>query len=304
MTILIAGGTGLIGKRLTELLLKDGHTVHILTRQKLENTSKIKYFQWDVGQFIEEGAFFNDPNQTTVDGIINLTGAGIADKKWSAKRKKEIIESRVKPAQYIEEHLTKLNVKVPVYLSASGVNYYDNSASKIYNEKDAVGNDFVQHVCDLWEEQAFKMSNVANRIVVMRTGVVLAKKESFLQKFTATTSFFVAGVFGSGKQYLSWIHIDDLCRFYIQALENQSMNGAFNAAICNNESHNSFLMSFKKATGKSFIIAKAPAFVANAVFGEMATLLTAGVAVSNQKMIDTGFKLQFDTVEKAVSDLV
>lgn len=303
MTILIAGGTGLIGKRLTELLLEQGHLVHILTRQNKNNTKAIKYFQWAVGESIDEAAFYKNESQNTIDGIINLTGAGIADKKWSAKRKEEIINSRVEPAKFLESTLAKLKIKVPVYISASGVNYYNNSTTKKYIESDSVGSEFVQHVCDVWEQQAYKLNTVSNRIVVMRTGVVLAAKESFLQKFTATTKVFVAGIFGSGKQFLSWIHIDDLCEFYIYAVENEAMAGAYNAAICNSETHLSFLKQFKLGSKKSFIILKAPVFIAKMVFGEMATLLTDGVAVSNQKMLDSGFKPKFKTVEKAVADL-
>jgi uncharacterized protein (TIGR01777 family) len=304
MTILIAGGTGLIGSRLTEMLIANGHTVHILSRQTIRNKEKVKFFKWNIGVDIEEGAFFIEGSEKPVDGIINLTGAGIADKRWTAKRKEEIIASRVEPAAFIESTLNRLQIKVPVYVSASGVNYYNNSSEKKYVESDPVGTEFVQHVCDLWEEQANQLKSVANRVVCMRTGVVLAKKGSFLQKFTATTHLFVAGVFGSGQQYLSWIHIDDLCAFYMHALNNSEMNGAYNAAICDEETHVTFLKKYKHSSGKRFVVMPAPVFIAKLVFGEMATLLTDGVAVSNQKMINSGFQPTYNTVEKAVIDLV
>jgi len=304
MTILIAGGTGLIGKRLTEILNAKGHTVHILTRQNLEGSDQVKYFKWTIGKQIDIKAFFKNEAKEVIDGIINLTGAGIADKRWTDKRKKMIISSRVNPAQFLQQTLLELKITVPVYVSASGSNYYNNSEKKEYVETDPVGDNFVQHVCDLWEKQAFKMENVASRIAVLRTGVVLAKKGSFLQKFTATTAVGVAGVFGSGHQFLSWIHIDALCGFYIKAIEDSKISGAYNAGICDSETHVTFIKSYRASTGKKFLIAKAPVFIAKIVFGEMSTLLTDGVAISHQKMLDSGFELKFETVEEAVKDLV
>ncbi|MFK8045676.1 MAG: TIGR01777 family oxidoreductase [Crocinitomicaceae bacterium] len=304
MTILIAGGTGLIGKRLTALLIAKGHDVHILTRQDKSNSKSIFYFKWIVGKSIDTKAFFKHNSNEVVDGIINLTGAGIADKRWSDSRKQEIISSRVEPARFIQRTLLDLKLKVPVYISASGSNYYNNSEKKKFVESDSVGDNYVQQVCDLWEKQAFKMKNVADRIAVMRTGVVLAKKGSFLQKFTATTVIGVAGIFGSGHQFLSWIHIDDLCNFYIKTIEDSKISGAYNVGISENESHLSFIKSFRIATGKKFLIAKAPVFIAKLVFGEMSTLLTDGVAISHNKMLKTGFELEYNTVEKAVKDLV
>ena len=247
MTILIAGGTGLIGRRLTEILVSKGHKVHILTRRHIEDTSSIRYFKWQINKHIDKQAFFNEADGSVVDGIINLTGAGIADKRWTTKRKAELIKSRVEPAKFIQKTLQELDLKVPVYISASGVNYYNNSMTKYYTESEPVGTDFVQSICGQWEEQAFAMGDVSERLLAMRTGVVLAKNGSFLQKFTATTKLFVAGLFGSGQQFLSWIHIDDLCQFYIYALENKSMNGAYNAGICDKETHLTFLRAFKKS---------------------------------------------------------
>ncbi|MFK8039310.1 MAG: TIGR01777 family oxidoreductase [Crocinitomicaceae bacterium] len=303
MNILIAGGTGLIGQRLTDMLVNNGHTVHILSRQKRTNKKFVKYFEWTVGEYIDQKAFFNQDSKTVVDGIINLTGAGIADKRWTSGRKKEIISSRVRPAQFIQNTLLDLKVQVPVYISASGVNYYNNSKAKHYKEADNVGDGFVQHVCKLWEEQAFNMKNVASRISVIRTGVVLAKKKSFLQKFTATIKIGVAGIFGSGHQFLSWIHIDDLCHFYIHAIENKNINGSYNAGICNEDTHLSFLKAYRNTTKKKFIILKAPNLIAKLVFGEMAILLTEGVSVSHQKMLESEFRPEFTTVEKALENL-
>lgn len=302
MTILIAGGTGLVGQHLAEILDKDGHTVHILTRQVRANKARIKYFRWIINESIDEKVFF-DNSGCQVDAIINLTGAGIVDKRWTKSRQEEIINSRIKPAEYLQESLKKLNLNIPVYISASGVNYYNNSQSKLYVETDKVGTGFVQHTCEKWEQQAFKMSNVAQRIITMRTGVVLAEKSSFLQKFTATVPLFTAVFFGTGNQFLSWIHIEDLCQFYIHAIKNNKMEGAYNIAICEHATHLSFLKSFKMVSKKKFLIIKAPQFITKLVFGKLAVLLTEGVAVSNEKVKNTGFKFKYKTVEKAVEDL-
>lgn len=303
MTILIAGGTGLIGKQLTEMLNEKGHTIHILTRRAKGHKGQVKYFKWIIGESIDEKAFYDAENGQLVDVIINLTGAGIADKRWTNSRKKEIMDSRVKPAAFLQSTLIALNLNIPVYISASGANYYANSESKFYSESDAAGGGFVQKVCEKWENQAQRMNNCMKRIVIMRTGVVLARQNSFLQKFTVTTQLFVAGVFGSGQQFLSWIHIEDLCEFYICAIENSHIEGAYNVAISEGETHQSFLKAYRKTTGKQFLILKAPKFVARVAFGEMSTLLIGGVAVSSQKVKETGFKFKYSSIEQAIKNL-
>ncbi len=297
MNVLIAGGTGLVGTRLTELLVARGYGVHILSRRKIEDKAKIKYFQWEIGKHIEEGAFEN------LAGIINLTGEGIADGRWTAEQKKRIMNSRTQSAEFIRYCLREKGIQIPVYLSASGINYYSNSRSKKYVESDHVGGGFVQDVCLQWEKHAFDLKPLSKRVVVLRTALVLARQKSFLQKFTFSTKFLVGAVFGDGKQFVSWIHIDDLCNFYIHALEDSEIAGVYNAGICDNENQSSFLKTFQNVYNRKFVTFKIPKFVSKLIFGEMAILLNGGVAVSHQKMLGAGYEMEYPTLKSALADL-
>jgi len=297
MSIIIAGGTGLIGTRLTELLIEKGYTAHILTRQDKANKKGIKYFKWQVGISIDMNVFEG------ATAIINLTGAGIADKRWSKSRKKELLDSRVEPAKFLQGIMKSEGVHLKSYSSASGSNYYPNDLKKQYDEKDPPGDEFIQDLCVKWENQANDMMHHVDRVSIFRTGVVLAKSNSFLQKFTFTTRFLVAGLFGSGTQPLSWIHIDDLCHLYIHAIENPDFIGEFNAGISDNESHLSFIRTYLEVTGKKAMILKAPKIISKLVFGEMSTLLNDGVSMSHQKAIDNGFQFQFEDLRTAIQDL-
>ena len=297
MNILIAGGTGLVGTRLTELLVEKGYCVHVLSRRKIEDKLKVKFFQWEIGKSIDEGAFEN------LAGIINLTGEGIADGRWTDKQKKRIINSRTQSADFIRSCLKDAKISVPVYLSASGINYYSNSRVNKYIESDPAGDGFVQDVCVQWEKHAFDLKSMSKRVVVLRTGLVLASQKSFLQKFTFSTKFMVGAVFGDGKQFISWIHIDDLCRCYIKSLEDAEITGAYNAGVCEDESQNSFLKTFKNVYNRRSIKFKIPKFVSKLMFGEMAILLNGGVAVSHQKLLETGFELKYPTLNTALEDL-
>ena len=294
MSIIIAGGTGLIGRRLSEILVKRGHMVHILTRQNIKDSTNIKYFKWSVGHSIDMNVF----EGATV--IINLTGAGIADKKWTTSRKKELIDSRIEPAKFLHQIMKGEGIHLDLYCSSSGSNYYEDSLEKIYVETDKPGTGFIQKLCADWEEQAFALQSNANRVVVLRTGAVLAKQGSFQQKFTMTTKLGIAGLFGSGAQFVSWIHIDDLCRLYLHAIEQTSMTGAYNAAISHPTSHLQFVKTFLKTSKRKALILKSPKWVSKLVFGELSVLLNAGVAISHQKAKDSGFTFEFEDLETAI----
>ena len=297
-SIIIAGGTGLIGKRLTSLLVDRGFTVHILTRQNLASNDKIKYFQWHIEEQLIDLGVFKD-----AVGLINLTGAGIADKRWSKARKVEIMDSRIIPARFLQQVMRENEIELPVYVSASGSSFYPNSDGKHFVESDLPGSNFIHMVCVNWESQALAMESNFKRIAILRTGVVLAKSGSFLQKFTATVKFFVAGIFGNGKQALSWIHIDDLCNVYIMAIQNSTIRGVYNAGICNHESHYSFIKAYLEASNRKAIILKAPTFISKLIFGEMSILLNSGVSMSHDKIKVKGFKFQFENLSEAIKNL-
>ncbi len=299
MNIIIAGGTGLIGSRLAELLVEKGYGVHILSRQDKEvNTKNIRFYKWIIGESIDMDVFEN------VGAIINLTGAGIADRRWTSERKKELTNSRIDPAKFLLDIMKAEGIYIPLYCSASGSNIYPSSDTVVYEENDAPGRGFINQLCEKWERQAMELQSHSNRVVILRTGVVLARSNSFLQKFTLTTKFFIAGLFGSGHQRISWIHIDDLCGQYIHAIENESVKGIFNAGISKNETHLRFIKTFLKRKKRKVLIVKAPKFVSKLVFGEMSCLLNKGVAISHEKIKQQGYTFKFESLDDAIGDLL
>ena len=220
--VLITGANGLVAKELSKKLEKE-YTIRFLTRKKRTDNE----FEWDVkNQTIDEKALEN------VSHIIHLAGANISEKRWTDERKKELISSRVDSAGLILKTLRKNNIKLKSFISASGINYYGTETTeKIFTENDGPGNDFLSEVVVLWERAAddFKEQNLAERVVKIRTAVVLSEKDGALKKMIPTIKMGIGSPLGSGKQYIPWIHIKDICSIYEFALKNSELDGAFNA---------------------------------------------------------------------------
>jgi uncharacterized protein (TIGR01777 family) len=293
-TVLITGGTGLIGKRLAFLLQSKGYEVRLLSRSENPDT-KYKTFVWDINKgYINEKAF------EQVDYIIHLAGAGIADKKWSAARKKVLIDSRVESTKLLLAYVKKLNVSLKAFISSSAVGYYGSITSEIiFKEDDNPGNDFLAEICKLWEAAIFQFQGESIRTVAIRTGIVLSQKGGALKKMKTP----VITALGNGLQYMPWIHIDDLCEIYIKAIEDSTMEGAYNGVAPEHEINKTFSKKLAKAFKRPFLPIPAPAFVLKTVFGEMATILLNGSRISSQKTSDAGFKFSFPLLKDALLDL-
>jgi uncharacterized protein (TIGR01777 family) len=219
--VLITGGTGLIGKRLTELLQNKHYSVSLLGRSK-KSLPGVQSFVWELEKgYLEPGALED------IDTIIHLAGAGIADQRWTKKRKEEILLSRTKGLELLEKEIAKRTQKPQVLISASGIAYYGSDTGNLHQtEKSTSGNDFLADVTKRWEATADSLSSEGIRIVKLRTGIVLSKKGGALAKMAAPARFGFGAPLGSGQQWCSWIHLDDLCQLYIQAMEDASWNGA------------------------------------------------------------------------------
>lgn len=231
-TVLITGGTGTIGRRLTQLLLIKNYRVIILTRNIAgkTNTENYRYAEWNIGkQTIDRNAL------EEADFIIHLAGAGIADGRWTAKRKKVIVNSRVNGCRLIIKALKEIPNKVRVVISASAIGYYgqDRSPGHFFKEEDEAGNDFLAQTCKAWEEAIRPVTTLGKRLVILRTGVVLDNQDGAYREFEKSLQFRVATVLGKGDQVISWIHINDMCRVYLQALENPEMQGVYNSCAPN-----------------------------------------------------------------------
>ena len=288
--ILISGGTGLVGSRLTEMLLQKKHEVVILSR----NSKDKNEFKWDISKnYIDKNALEN------IDYIIHLAGAGIADERWSEKRKQIIIDSRVNSANLLFDKIKELKIDLKGFISASGVGFYGAKTSdKTFKENDKPANDFLGDVCQKWEKAAHQFETLKIPVTIFRTGIVLSKKGGALEKMKTP----IISPLGSGKQYVPWIHIDDLCQMYIKAIED-NLSGIFNAASPEHQTSKTFSKILAKSINRPFIGINVPSFMLKLLFGEMAIILLEGSRVSSEKNEKTGFSFRFKTLKKALENL-
>src|SRR6218665_3361393 len=294
--VLLTGGSGFIGKHLTDVLLEAGFTVSVLSRSAKKNSPAITYYQWNLNKnYIDENAVLN------ADYIIHLAGEGIVEKRWTEKRKRAILESRVKPIDLILSVLEKNNKKPEAFVSASAVGIYGAVTShKICTENTPPTDDFLGTTCKKWESAVDKIGALEIRTVKIRTGIVFGKNEGFLKKLTPSFKSGFGAVLGTGKQYLPWIHIDDLCRIYLKAIEDPNLEGPYNACITDNTTNSRFSKTFAKLFDYSIWLPKIPPFLLKIVLGEMSEAVLTGQRVSSEKIQKTGFEFQFTDLEKTL----
>ncbi len=296
--VLISGGSGFIGKHLTHLLLGKGYTVSILSRSQKQNKEDVFYYQWDVSTgFIEEDAVLK------ADYVIHLAGENIAEKPWTAERKEAIVQSREQSIRLIYNVLKKNHKKLDAFISASGVGIYGAlNGEEVCAENWPPENDFLGITCQKWEAAADTISDLGIRVVKIRTGLVLGKEDGFLKKLSPVFKFRLGSALGSGKQYMPWIHVDDLCGIYLEALNNSTMNGAYNAAVHDNTTNAVFSKTLAKIYGYSVWLPNVPAFLIKLALGEMGQIILTGRRVSSEKIEKTGFKFKFSSLEQALRD--
>lgn len=298
--ILIAGGTGFVGKHLISYLTERGYSINVLTREpKKDNLQDIKYYKWDIqSELIEEGAFEG------VGIIINLTGANIGEKRWTSKRKKEILESRTKSIDLIFKYVKTNGFKINTFISSSAVGYYGAiTSSEIFNESSKNGKDFLAFVCEEWEKSALQFESLGVKTVILRKGVIIGRDGGMYQKLAPLAKFRINTSLGTGMQYLPWMDIRDLLRLYNFILELNDFKGVFNAVASEHITMNEFSKSLLHSFGKNSILPNAPSFVIKLLFGEMSVMLLEGSRVSNEKLKRAGFHFEFDLIQKSLSDL-
>ena len=304
MNVLITGGSGLVGTRLTEILLERGFTVSHLTRKVEEKTvggKSVKTYLWDIKKgFIDEKALLE------ADYLVHLAGAGIADENWSEERKKEIIDSRTKSIDLIVSKLKALPHRLISFVSASGIGYYGaDTGDEHISEQHTPGNDFVADCCIKWEAAADKIQALAIRTVKLRTGIVLSEKGGALPRLTQPVRWGVGAALGTGKQWQSWIHLDDLCELFIKSLTDKQMTGAYNAVAPNPVTNYDLTKISAQVLKRPFWFPNVPAFALKLVFGEMANVVLGGNYVLNQRIKqETDFDYKYVDVRKALEDLL
>jgi uncharacterized protein (TIGR01777 family) len=298
--VLITGGTGLIGKRLTTLLLKKGYEVAYLTREKTKVPS-VQVFEWDVkNNYIEAGAL------KRTDYLIHLAGANVAEGRWTDERKKEIFSSRIDSIKLIAQKLKELNVIPKSFVSASGISYYGEDTGDIqHTENSPPGKDFLSEVTIQWEKAADSIKNLGARTVILRTGVVLSSEGGAVPEMARPAKLGLGAPLGSGKQWISWIHIDDICRMYIEAMENDSWQGAYNAVAFPPATNEDFTKQICKALDKPQWLPNVPSFALRLAFGKMANVVLGSCYIINQRIKDeTDFKYEFPDLLEALKDVL
>lgn len=284
-----------MGSALIPMLKKQGHEVVVLSRTKTRNAS-YTVFVWDYKKgYIEEGAFDG------VDAIIHLAGAGVADSKWTKERKDEIYNSRTQTSILLFKALEKGGHQVKTFISASAIGIYGNdTGNSLILESADVGHDFLAHVTDAWEAATNKVKTLGIRLVQLRVGVVLSKKGGALVELLKPP---VAAPLGKGHQYMSWIHIGDLCRMFVESVENTELAGAYNAVAPKPETNRNLTKLAAKAFKKTYMPFAVPAIVLKIMLGEMAAIVLGGSRISSAKIERAGFKFRFPKLERALDDL-
>lgn len=297
MKILITGATGLVGTDLVKNLRARNHEVNTLVRKK---TGEENEFLWDQKKGeIDENAFDG------IDSIIHLAGASIGE-RWTDDYKKVLFSSRIDTAHLLFKTCKKLNLKLDSFVIASGINYYGTYTSdNILTEEDSVQHqDFLSELSVAWENSADEFHSVAERIVWLRTAMVLSDKGGSFPLLKKLTDFNIGSAIGSGKQWMNWIHLEDLVNIYTLAIENASISGKYNALADELPTNKEFMQKLAKSSGKFFLPINAPAFAVKLAMGEMAEIIVEGTRADNSKIKKEGFEFKYETLDQAFKDLV
>ncbi len=297
-TIVIAGGTGLVGSRLIDLIDTNKYKIIILTRSPKEDRGSISYAKWDTS------TGYMDPKVLNADHIINLAGAGIADQRWTDKRKKQLIDSRVDTTNLLYRTFDTNHKKLRSYIGASAIGYYGDRGEEKLMEAASPGNEFLSECCVMWESAHQQMEQVAQSTSILRIGIVMSTLGGAFSKIHPPMKLGMANYFGDGKQYYSWIHIDDLCHMIMYNIENPDGHKVYNAVAPLPDTNKDFTKKIKKGLDSYAIVAPAPAFALKLMLGEMSKVVLNSSRVYPEQILKTSFEYRFPLLEDAVQDIV
>jgi uncharacterized protein (TIGR01777 family) len=306
-TVLITGGSGMIGKALSDFLLQKGYDIIIVSRtlpKQKQAAVNLSYALWDVSR--------QEMDITAVqkaDYIVHLAGAGVADKRWTGKRKKEIVASRTQSSALLVKTLKENNNHVKAVISASAIGWYGPDPvipnAHPFTETDPAANDFLGTTCRQWEESIQPVTQHGKRLVILRTGIVLSASGGALNEFIKPLRFGIAAILGNGKQVVSWIHIDDICRMYLQAIEDENLQGIYNAVAPKPVNNKELTVQLAKAMKNKFYIALyVPSFVLKIMLGELSVEVLKSATVSANRIRTAGFNFIYPSIDAAVNQLV
>ncbi len=297
MNILITGGTGLVGTRLHSLLKKN-HQIAFLSRTKRNEPLT---FTWDIPtQKIDRQAL------EWADAVVHLAGAGVAEKSWTEAYKRAILESRTHSSRLLANTLSDLlpEQRPKIFIGASAIGYYGlDTGSEILHESAPAGKEFLADVTAKWEAENQAIATLGLRTCLLRIGVVLDAEGGALQKMSSPVRWGAGASLGSGKQYISWIHIEDMARMIAFAIETPTLQGTYNAVAPTPITNTMLTTTIAKVLGKSIILPAVPAFALKMILGEMAGLVLGGNRISCEKIQQAGFEFKFPALEDALKDL-
>ncbi|GAB3235292.1 TIGR01777 family oxidoreductase [Hymenobacter seoulensis] len=292
--VLITGGTGMIGTRLAEMLIDAGYEVALLSRTP--GASRYRGFRWNpLAGTIDEAAV------TYADYIINLAGSSVSDGKWTQERKREILSSRLAGTQLMARELAKKNHHVQAFISASAIGIYGDRDNEVVNEETLPAtDDFLAQVCQQWEAAAHNVAEDGIRTAIFRIGIVLSPEGGALVPLARTVKMMAGAPLGSGKQYMSWIHLDDLCRLFIQAMEEPQWQGTYNAVAPNPVTNQVFTETLADVLHRPLVLPKVPEFGLKLMMGEMSEIVLASQRVSAEKVLHQGFSFEYPKLREAL----
>lgn len=297
--IVIAGGTGFIGKHLSKYLILNGYEVVILSRnpQKHKNINGITYAKLDLNNIETTAKAINDAY-----AVVNLSGAGIGDKRWTPEYKELIHDSRVSVTSHLVKVLNHVEKKPKSFISASAIGIYGDRGDEILNEKSGLRSTFLANVCHDWEKEADNCEQDI-RLVKTRMGIILSLDGGALPKMFTPFKFFIGGPIGSGRQWMSWIHIDDICNMFLMVIENEESRGVVNFVAPNPVQMDEFADSLGKSLGRPSFF-RLPAFILKIILGESSELVLASQRVYPTAAGHLGYKFKFETLSDALKNIL
>ncbi len=296
--ILIAGGSGLIGRRLSEFLPFDNFEIRVLSTNKSKVSLHKSYFYWDpLHSYIDHLAFQD------IDVIVNLAGAGISEKRWTGRRKKIIQSSRIKSVESLGIALQKCSKK-PVMIGASAIGIYGDREEEKLTEYTDVGQGFLADVTYSWEQSYSAIESVTSRMVLLRIGIVLSHNGGALKEILKSTKLGMYSYFGKGAAYYSWIHIDDICNIILKAILDNKYRGVYNAVAPHPVSNKHFIKKIKENRGKAGFIFGVPAFLLKLILGELSEMLLSSAYVVPTRLSKEEYRFLYPELDQALEDIL
>jgi len=295
--ILITGGTGFIGTHLSEILMRKGHYLTIVTRSpeahKSEEAKNQKFISWDELSSVID----------SIDVVINMAGENLFGQRWTPEVKEKLYNSRILTTRKLVDAIRASVSRPEVFISTSGVNYYEDSGDQVITEENEPGDDFLANLCIDWEKEAELASDLGVRVVIARFGIVLEKNGGVIEKMRLPFKLFIGGPVGSGNQYMPWIHMEDLCRVLVYAMENENMEGAFNACSPEPVTMSEFADALGEVMNRPSFF-RVPEFVLDIVLGEAAVPVIGSLRVQPKVLQKSGFEFEYEDIGTALADII